>query len=66
MQALHRVIASEALRRLALLALCAAYLQGGWNKIGDFGSAVAEMQHFGLAPARRSRRWSSRSNSAPR
>lgn len=51
MQALHRVIASEALRRLALLALCAAYLQGGWNKLGDFSGAIAEMQHFGLAPA---------------
>lgn len=51
MQALHRVVASEALRRLALLALCAAYLQGGWNKLGDFNGAIAEMQHFGLAPA---------------
>ncbi|EIT67913.1 MULTISPECIES: DoxX family protein [Hydrocarboniphaga] len=51
MRDLHRVIASEALRRLALLALCAAYLQGGWNKLVDFASAVAEMQHFGLAPA---------------
>lgn len=51
MQALHRVIASEVLRRLALLALCAAYLQGGWNKLGDFSGAIAEMQHFGLAPA---------------
>ena len=51
MQALHRVVASEALRRLALLALCAAYLQGSWNKLGDFNGAIAEMQHFGLAPA---------------
>lgn len=51
MSSLHRVIASELLRRLALLGLCAAYLQGGWNKLTDFGSAIAEMQHFGLAPA---------------
>ena len=51
MRGLHRVVASEALRRLALLALCAAYLQGGWNKLVDFNGAIAEMQHFGLAPA---------------
>lgn len=36
---------------LALLLLCAAYLQGGLNKLLDFGSAVGEMQHFGLQPA---------------
>jgi len=36
---------------LALLALCAAYLQGGFNKASDFAGAVAEMQHFGLSPA---------------
>lgn len=44
-----------ALRRLlhglALLALCAAYLEGGITKLMDFGGALAEMQHFGLAPA---------------
>ena len=40
-----------AIRWLALLALCAAYLQGGLNKALDFGDAIAEMQHFGLAPA---------------
>ncbi|MCY0854630.1 DoxX family protein [Cupriavidus sp. D39] len=39
------------LRWLALLALCAAYLQGGLVKAMDFASAIAEMQHFGLAPA---------------
>ena len=39
------------IRWLALLALCAAYLQGGLNKALDFGGAIAEMQHFGLAPA---------------
>jgi len=41
----------RALRWLALLLLCAAYLQGGLNKLLDFGSAVGEMQHFGLQPA---------------
>lgn len=39
------------LRWFALLALCAAYLQGGLVKLGDFAGAVAEMEHFGLAPA---------------
>lgn len=37
--------------RLALLLLCAAYLQGGLFKLADFPGAVAEMQHFGLGPA---------------
>ncbi len=36
---------------LALLALCAAYLQGGVQKAWDFGAATAEAAHFGLAPA---------------
>ncbi|RAS09360.1 DoxX family protein [Cupriavidus alkaliphilus] len=36
---------------LALLLLCAAYLQGGLVKLADFRGAVAEMQHFGLSPA---------------
>jgi len=36
---------------IALLGLCAAYLQGGIVKATDFGGAIAEMQHFGLAPA---------------
>ncbi len=43
--------AVPAVRWLALLGLCAAYLQGGLAKALDFGSAVGEMQHFGLAPA---------------
>jgi uncharacterized membrane protein YphA (DoxX/SURF4 family) len=41
----------RALHWLGLLLLCAAYLQGGLNKLLDFGSAVGEMQHFGLQPA---------------
>ena len=31
--------------------MCAAYLQGGIVKATDFSGAIAEMQHFGLAPA---------------
>lgn len=34
--------------RLALLALCAAYIQGGLNKLLDWPGAVAEAVHFGL------------------
>lgn len=37
--------------RFFLLLLCSAYLQGGLDKALDFGSAVEEMRHFGLAPA---------------
>jgi uncharacterized membrane protein YphA (DoxX/SURF4 family) len=36
---------------IALLGLCAAYLQGGIVKATDFGGAIAEMNHFGRAPA---------------
>ncbi|QDL91098.1 DoxX family protein [Paroceanicella profunda] len=38
-------------RRLCLLALCAAYIQGPLTKIADFPGALAEMTHFGLTPA---------------
>lgn len=38
-------------RWIALLLLCAAYLQGGLVKLFDFSSAVTEMQRFGLSPA---------------
>jgi len=47
-----RAIATlPAIRCIALLGLCAAYLQGGIDKLLDFAGAVAEVQHFGLAPA---------------
>lgn len=46
-----RVLGSLNARWVALLALCAPYLQGGIVKATDFAGAVAEMQHFGLAPA---------------
>lgn len=51
------IAASRAERRPAiaywcfLLLLCSAYLQGGIEKALDFPAAVAEMHHFGLAPA---------------
>jgi uncharacterized membrane protein YphA (DoxX/SURF4 family) len=46
-----RMLGSVTVRWVALLALCAAYLQGGIVKATDFAGAIAEMQHFGLAPA---------------
>lgn len=46
----QRLLAAPYVRVIALLALCAAYLQGGIDKVLDFNGAVAEMQHFGLAP----------------
>jgi uncharacterized membrane protein YphA (DoxX/SURF4 family) len=45
------VFGSPALQWVALLLLCAAYLQGGINKAANLPGAVAEMQHFGLSPA---------------
>lgn len=36
---------------IALLGLCAAYLQGGIVKATDFSGAIAENEHFGLTPA---------------
>jgi uncharacterized membrane protein YphA (DoxX/SURF4 family) len=42
---------SPALRWIALLALCAAYLQGGFDKALDFAGAEAELAHFGARPA---------------
>lgn len=46
-----RTLGFGGLKLLALVGLCAAYLQGGLNKAFDFQGAVGEMQHFGLAPA---------------
>jgi uncharacterized membrane protein YphA (DoxX/SURF4 family) len=45
------IFGSNAIRWLAYLGLCAAYLQGGFNKLIDFPGAVGEMAHFGLSPA---------------
>jgi uncharacterized membrane protein YphA (DoxX/SURF4 family) len=44
-------LATPTVRWIALLGLCAAYLQGGLEKAVDFEGAMAEMNHFGLAPA---------------
>jgi XapX domain-containing protein len=43
--------AGPVLQTVALLGLCAAYLQGGLQKLLDFGAAVSEAQHFGLPAA---------------
>ena len=45
------IFGSAAMRFVAYLGLCAAYLQGGLVKLTDFPGAIGEMQHFGLAPA---------------
>lgn len=46
-----RAGAGRVVSTLCLLLLCSAYLQGGIDKALDFPGAIAEMQHFGLAPA---------------
>lgn len=43
-------LATPTIYRIALLALCSAYLQGGLTKLIDFDGAIAEMNHFGLTP----------------
>lgn len=45
------VLGSRAVRFIAYLGLCAAYLQGGLVKLTDFPGAIGEMVHFGLSPA---------------
>ena len=45
------LITSPVVRFVALLALCAAYIQGPLTKLSDFPGAIAEMEHFGLHPA---------------
>lgn len=45
------IFGGKAMRLLAYLGLCAAYLQGGLVKLTDFAGAIAEMTHFGLSPA---------------
>lgn len=42
---------APALRWVAMLLLCGAYIQGPVTKILDFSGAIAEMNHFGLSPA---------------
>lgn len=50
-QRLRGVFLAPAVRWVALLGLCAAYIQGGLTKAFDFPGALAEMHHFGLSPA---------------
>lgn len=45
------LVNSPMVRFTALLALCAAYIQGPLTKLFDFPGAIAEMEHFGLHPA---------------
>lgn len=45
---MHALLANPVVGRIALLGLCAAYIQGGLNKLLDFPGAVAEAVHFGL------------------
>lgn len=40
-----------AIRWLAMLLLCGAYLQGALTKLFDFSAAIAEMEQFRLKPA---------------
>ena len=48
---LRPILGAGWIRWLALLGLCAGYLQGGLNKAADFPGAIAEMEHFGIVPA---------------
>ncbi|MFC5741309.1 DoxX family protein [Dyella tabacisoli] len=48
---LRAAFTTRVVHGLALLGLCAAYLQGGIDKVMDFNGAIAEVSHFGLAPA---------------
>ncbi|MBN8914188.1 MAG: DoxX family protein [Rhizobiales bacterium] len=50
-QAAQPLLSPRPVRAFALLALTSAYLQGGLAKALDFPGAIAEMTHFGLAPA---------------
>lgn len=47
---LRSALTRPAVKTLALMALCAAYIQGPLTKIADFPGAIAEMEHFGLTP----------------
>jgi uncharacterized membrane protein YphA (DoxX/SURF4 family) len=51
MDGLRSIFVAPWVHSVALLLLCSAYLQGAFDKLRDFPGAVAEMRHFGLAPA---------------
>jgi len=46
------MVMSHPVRLMGLLLLSAVYIQGGLMRLLDFGGAVAEMESFGLMPAR--------------
>jgi uncharacterized membrane protein YphA (DoxX/SURF4 family) len=46
-----RWITTPTMRWLALLGLCAAYLQGGLDKGFNLDGAINELRHFGVALA---------------
>ena len=47
-RAIGSLVATPPVHFIALLGLCAAYIQGGLDKLLDFNAAIAEAQHFGL------------------
>ena len=47
-RAIGSLVATRPVHFIALLGLCAAYIQGGLVKLFDFNAAVAETQGFGL------------------
>lgn len=49
-RSLALLVNAPVVRFAALLALCAAYIQGPLTKLFDFPGAIAEMEHFGLHP----------------
>ena len=51
MDTLRTAATAPWVQSLALLCLCAAYLQGGWYKALNFRGAVAEVKALGLTPA---------------
>jgi uncharacterized membrane protein YphA (DoxX/SURF4 family) len=48
MKGWRRLLGSRLVHGLALLGLCAAYIQGGLNKLLDWPGAMAEAAHFGM------------------
>lgn len=51
LHALQTAATAPWVQTLALLCLCAAYLQGGIGKARNFARAVGEVRSLGLAPA---------------
>ena len=47
-RAIEPLVATRPVHFIALLGLCAAYIQGGLDKLFDFNAALAETQSFGL------------------